>query len=148
MQADRQAHVVRVGGSWHKLADDAQRPRAGHQRPYRVLGVRNATGDTTPDISLGVKMVAFQYARHGWALLEAEGTANLLRIATNVRYGQATPIRWRVQLTSLPPRLRTVQVEFDRVDSRLVGFTLVLAEHARRQPRFCPPSRGHRHPAR
>jgi hypothetical protein len=104
--------------------------------------VRNATGDTTPDIPPGVKMVAFQYARHGWALLEAEGTANLLRIATNVRYGQATPIRWRVQLTSLPPTLRTVQVEFDRAGSRLVGFTLVLAEHAPPPTAILPPESG------
>jgi hypothetical protein len=48
-------------------------------------------------------MVAFQYARGGWAVVESTGTpANVLKIAASVRYGQTTALRFAFRLTGLP----------------------------------------------
>jgi hypothetical protein len=51
----------------------------------------------------GAEMVAFQYARGGWAVAESTGTlADVLRVASSLRYGQASPLRFPFRLTGLP----------------------------------------------
>lgn len=54
-------------------------------------------------------MLAFQYARGGWALLIYSDRATAMRIAENVRFGQPTPIKFLFRLTGLPRQWRTVQ---------------------------------------
>jgi hypothetical protein len=85
--------------------------------------VEHATGDLTPDIPPGVKMVAFRYARLGWAMVESTGTpADVIRIAANLRYGQTSPLRFPVRLTGLPPAWQDVQlVQFQRSGSQYSG---------------------------
>ena len=49
------------------------------------------------------QMLAFQYARGGWALVESTGTpADVLRVAASVRYGQTSRLRFPFRLTGLP----------------------------------------------
>jgi hypothetical protein len=51
----------------------------------------------------GTQMLAFQYARGGWAVVESTGTpADVLRVAASVRYGQTSPLRFPFRLTGLP----------------------------------------------
>lgn len=48
-------------------------------------------------------ILAFQYARGGWAVVESTGTqADVLRIAASMRYGQTSPLRFPFRLTGLP----------------------------------------------
>jgi hypothetical protein len=50
------------------------------------------------------EMLAFQYARGGWAVAESTGSpADVLRIAASVRYGQTSRLRFPFRLTGLPP---------------------------------------------
>jgi hypothetical protein len=71
--------------------------------------VRTAAGVVTGDIPTGGKMLAFRYARQGWAILQCYGAANALRIAANVRYGRTSRLRFAARLTALPPAWRTIQ---------------------------------------
>jgi hypothetical protein len=49
------------------------------------------------------RMLAFQYARGGWAVVESTGTpADVLRVAASLRYGQTSPLRFAFRLTGLP----------------------------------------------
>lgn len=58
--------------------------------------LRPRAGSTT-------EMVAFQYARGGWAVVESTGTAaDVIRIAASLRYGQTSRLRFPVRLTGLP----------------------------------------------
>jgi hypothetical protein len=51
----------------------------------------------------GTQMLAFQYARGGWAVAESTGTqADVLRVAASVRYDQSSPLRFPVRLTGMP----------------------------------------------
>jgi hypothetical protein len=66
---------------------------------------RYAGGALTPlrPSAGGTQMVAFQYARGGWAVAESTGTpADVLKIAASVRYGQTTALRFAFRLTGLP----------------------------------------------
>jgi hypothetical protein len=65
---------------------------------------RYAGGDLAPLLPLSsTQMLAFQYARGGWAVVESTGTpADVLRVAASVRYGQTTALRFPFQLTGLP----------------------------------------------
>jgi hypothetical protein len=48
-------------------------------------------------------IVAFRYARGGWAVAESTGTpADVLRIAASVRYGQTARVQFPFRLTGLP----------------------------------------------
>jgi hypothetical protein len=48
-------------------------------------------------------IVAFQYARGGWAVAESTGTAaDVLRIAESVQYGQTARVQFPFRLTGLP----------------------------------------------
>jgi hypothetical protein len=48
-------------------------------------------------------IVAFQYARGGWAVAESTGTpADVLRIAGSVQYGQTARVQFPFRLTGLP----------------------------------------------
>jgi hypothetical protein len=48
-------------------------------------------------------MLAFQYARGGWAVVESTGTpADVLRVAASVRYNQTSALRFPFRLTGLP----------------------------------------------
>jgi hypothetical protein len=82
-------------------------PDVGRHAAYWVS---SPTGDLTPDIPPGVTMVAFHYARLGWAMVESTGTsADVIRIAANMRFGQTAPLRFPIRLTGLPPAWREVQ---------------------------------------
>jgi hypothetical protein len=49
------------------------------------------------------EMVAFQYARGGWAVVESTGTpADVLRVAASLRDGQSAPLRFPFRLSALP----------------------------------------------
>jgi hypothetical protein len=49
------------------------------------------------------RLLAFQYARGGWAVVESTGTpADVLRVAASLRYGQTSPLRFSFRLTGLP----------------------------------------------
>jgi hypothetical protein len=49
------------------------------------------------------EILAFQYARNGWAVVESTGTqADVLRVAASVRYNQTSPLRFPFRLTGLP----------------------------------------------
>jgi hypothetical protein len=49
------------------------------------------------------RMLAFQYAPGGWAVVESTGTpADVVRIAASLRYGQTSPLRLPFRLTGLP----------------------------------------------
>jgi len=51
----------------------------------------------------GTQMLAFQYARGGWAVVGSDGTpADVLRVAASLRYGQTSPLRFPFRLTGLP----------------------------------------------
>ena len=65
---------------------------------------RYAGGDLAPLRPLsGTQMLAFQYARAGWAVVESTGTpADVLRVAASLRYGQTSPLRFPFRLTGLP----------------------------------------------
>ena len=66
---------------------------------------RYAGGDLTPlrPPASGTQMVAFQYARGGWAVVESTGTpADVLKIAASMRYGQTSALRFDFRLTGLP----------------------------------------------
>jgi hypothetical protein len=56
----------------------------------------------SPQAGVTTEMVAFPYARGGWAVVESTGTpADLTRIARSLRYGQTSPLRFPVRLTGL-----------------------------------------------
>jgi hypothetical protein len=56
-----------------------------------------------PQAGHAEKMVAFQYARGGWAVVESTGTpADVTRIAGSLQYGQTSRLRFPFRLTSLP----------------------------------------------
>jgi hypothetical protein len=56
-----------------------------------------------PRAGVTQRMVAFQYARGGWAVVESTGTpADVIRIAASLRYGQTSPLRFPVRVTGLP----------------------------------------------
>jgi hypothetical protein len=65
---------------------------------------RYAGGDLAPfRPPSGTQMLAFQYARGGWAVVQSTGTpADLLRVAASLRYGQTSPLRFPFRLTGLP----------------------------------------------
>jgi len=65
---------------------------------------RYAGGDLAPFLPLSsTRMLAFQYARGGWAVVVSTGTpADVLRVAASLRYGQTSPLRFSFRLTSLP----------------------------------------------
>ncbi len=49
------------------------------------------------------RVLAFQYARGGWALVQSTGTpADLVRVAGSLRYNQTASLRFPVRLTGLP----------------------------------------------
>ncbi len=49
------------------------------------------------------EILAFQYARGGWAVVESTGTqADVLRIAASLRYGRTSPLRFPFRLTGMP----------------------------------------------
>jgi hypothetical protein len=49
------------------------------------------------------KMLAFQYARGGWAVVVSTGTpTDLVSVAASVRYGQTAALRFPFRLTGLP----------------------------------------------
>lgn len=51
-------------------------------------------------------IVAFQYARGGWAVVESTGTpADVLRVAASLRYGQTARVQFAFRLTGLPSSL-------------------------------------------
>jgi hypothetical protein len=51
-------------------------------------------------------IVAFQYARGGWAVAESTGTpADVLRLAASLRYGQIARVQFPFRLTGLPSTL-------------------------------------------
>ena len=61
------------------------------------------------------ELLAYQYARGGWAVVESTGTpADQLRIAASVRYDQTAALRFPFRLTGLPPQWSEVL---------LAGFT-------------------------
>jgi hypothetical protein len=56
-----------------------------------------------PPLSGITEMLAFQYARGGWAVVESTGTpTDLVRVAASVRYGQTSRLRFPFRLTGLP----------------------------------------------
>jgi hypothetical protein len=66
---------------------------------------RYAGGDLAPfrPPSGITQMLAFQYARGGWAVVESTGTpADVLRVAASLRSGQTSPLRFPFRLTGLP----------------------------------------------
>ena len=112
-------------GTGALLTVSGRAPDVGRHVAYWI---RQATGDLTPDIPAG-EMVAFQYARHGWAMVTSASTpADVIRIAANLRYGQTSPIRFPVRLTGLPPSWREVQqVQF--IDNGTQFTTMALGRH-------------------
>ncbi len=57
----------------------------------------------------GNRMVAFQYARGGWAVVESTSSpADVIKIAASLRYGQTAPLRFAFRLTGLPQAWREV----------------------------------------
>ncbi len=80
--------------------------RAPNVQGQAAYWTRYAGGDLTPlrPSASGTQMVAFQYARGGWAVVESTGTpADVLKIAASVRYGQTSALRFSFRLTGLPP---------------------------------------------
>jgi hypothetical protein len=78
---------------------------------------------------LKTTMVAFQYARHGWAMVASTGTpAVVIRIAASLRYGQTAPVPFPIRLTGLPQAWREVQVFRYNADP-LVSWLLYLGRH-------------------
>jgi hypothetical protein len=60
-----------------------------------LLPLRPRSGDA--------EMVAFQYARGGWAVAETTGTrADVIRVASSLQYGKTSPLRFPFRLTGLP----------------------------------------------
>jgi hypothetical protein len=83
----------------------AVRGRAPDVQGQAAYWTRYAGGDLTPlrPPGSGSQMVAFQYARGGWAVVESTGTpAEVLKIAASVRYGQTSALRFAFRLTGLP----------------------------------------------
>jgi hypothetical protein len=107
-------------GTGAVLTMGGRAPDVGRHPAYWI---QDATGDLTPDVPSGARMVAFEYARHGWAFVTSSGTPNdAIRIAENVRFGRATPLRLPVRLTGLPPAWRDVQlVQFQGSGSQYSG---------------------------
>jgi len=79
--------------------------RAPDVQGQAAYWTRYAGGDLAP-LRQGPgnpEILAFQYARGGWAVVESTGTpADLLRVAASVRYGQTSPLRFPFRLTGLP----------------------------------------------
>ena len=67
---------------------------------------RFASGDLKPlrpRAGSTTEMVAFQYARGGWAVVESTGTpADVIRVAASLRYGQTSHLRFPFRLAGLP----------------------------------------------
>jgi len=85
-------------------------------RGHVAYWIQGAHGDLTPDIPSG-EMVAFEYGPNRWAMVINTGTpADVLRIAASLRYGQTSPLRFPIRLTSLPSSWREVQ-EVDFTES-------------------------------
>jgi hypothetical protein len=111
-------------------------PDVGRRAAYWI---RDASGDLTPDIPPGVKMVAFRYARLAWAMVESGSTpADVLRMAANLRYGQTSPLRFPIRLTGLPRPWREVQQVEYLENSPQVWLSLLLGTHP--DPRASSPA--------
>jgi hypothetical protein len=55
-------------------------------------------------------VVAFRYARGGWALVETTGNPSaVVRVAASLRYGQSSHLRFPAQLTGLPAAWREIR---------------------------------------
>jgi hypothetical protein len=86
-------------------AEMTVRGRAPDVHGQAAYWTRYAGGDLAPlRPGAGIpEMVAFQYARGGWALVKSTGTpADVLRVAASVRYGQTSRLRFPFRLTGLP----------------------------------------------
>jgi hypothetical protein len=91
-----------AAGTRVEMAVTGRAPNVQGQAAYWT---RYAGGDLTPlrPPASGAQMVAFQYARGGWALVESTSTpADVLKIAASVRYGQTSRLRFDFRLTGLP----------------------------------------------
>jgi hypothetical protein len=92
-----------AAGTGAEMTVSGQAPDVQGQAAYWT---RYAGGDLAPlrPRAGTPEMLAFQYARGGWAVVESTGTpADLLRVAASVRYGQTSPLRFPFRLTGLPP---------------------------------------------
>ncbi len=82
--------------------------RAPDVGPHAAYWIGHATGNLVS--GLVTNMVAFQYARGGWAMVSsASSRADVIRIAAHLRYGQTSGIRLPARLTALPPAWRHVE---------------------------------------
>jgi hypothetical protein len=74
------------------------------------------------------RVLAFQYGRRGWALLEYPDQATAISIAQHVRFGQTAHVRFPVRLAHLPRQWNTIQmVSYTRTSGSLLsGDELML----------------------
>ncbi len=120
--------------------------RAPAVRGHAAYWVRSVSGELNDDGKMTGAIVAFQYARGGWATVDFTGAAadtvraDTLRIAANLRYGQTVPVWSPIRLTSMPRAWREIQeVGFGKNGSRwqVNGFT--LGHHGALPGNLAPP---------
>jgi hypothetical protein len=91
-----------AAGSTVELAVSGPAPEVRGQPAYWT---QYEGGDLTPlrPRAGAAGILAFQYARGGWAVAESTGTrAELLRVAASVKYGQTARLQFPFRLTGLP----------------------------------------------
>jgi len=91
-----------AAGTSVKMTVSGPAPEVQGRPAYWTRYAGGDLGLLRPSVS-GTQMMAFQYARGGWAVVESTGTpADVLKIAASVRYGQTTALRFAFRLTGLP----------------------------------------------
>ena len=73
-------------------------------------------------------MIAFQYTRGGWALLQYPLRRNALRMAKTVRFGLHTPVRFGAQLRNGLRQWEVSFASFTRSPAGFDGDTLIISK--------------------
>jgi hypothetical protein len=85
--------------------------RAPVVRGHAAYWISSGTGDLGLGVAPGSRMIAFEYARGGWAMVDTHASrADAIRIAANLRFGQTSGLRFPFRLAHLPPEWRYLQL--------------------------------------
>jgi len=94
-----------TAGTTLELTVSGPAPYVQGQQAYWTRYVSSQLKSFRPSAGTG-GIVAFQYARGGWAVAESTGTpTDVLRIAASLRYGQTARVQFAFRLTGLPSSL-------------------------------------------
>jgi hypothetical protein len=94
-----------MSGTALELAVSGPAPYVQGQQAYWTRYVGGALKSFRPVAGTG-GILAFQYARGGWAVVESTGTpTDVVRLAASLRYGQRAHVQFPFRLTGLPSAL-------------------------------------------